>query len=86
MLSAGAGPEDAGSGSGPHPVGAPQPEGRPVFAGAPSFIATLRAGAGRDRPRCPAAYTAAAGLVGTLCPWRLPETAPGRTKGATVRA
>ncbi|MFJ3659773.1 MFS transporter [Streptomyces sp. NPDC090119] len=57
-----------------------------IFAGTSPFIATLLVGAGGDRPWYLAGYMAAAGLASALCTWRLPETAPVRTKGATPRA
>ncbi|GHF32693.1 hypothetical protein E5082_21850 [Streptomyces griseoluteus] len=57
-----------------------------IFAGTSPCIATLLVGAGGDRRRYLAAYMTAAGLAGALSTWRLPETAPVRTKGATVRA
>lgn len=52
-----------------------------IFAGTSPFVATLLVDAGGDRPWYLAGYMAAAGLASALCTWRLPETAPARTKG-----
>ncbi|MFE6154266.1 MFS transporter [Streptomyces sp. NPDC057889] len=52
-----------------------------IFAGTSPFVATLLVDAGGDRPWYLAGYMAAAGLASALCVWRLPETAPARTKG-----